>query len=278
MLPNFLIIGAQKSGTSWLSECLREHPDVYISEQKEIYFFSDYYAQDLAWYESHFQGWSGQAAVGEATPGYMWNPHASSRIQTTLGPVKLLASLRHPVDRAYSAFWHHLSRGRIPVDADFRTWFHQDHCFGLYSRGNYFTQLQRYLKCFPQDKLFVLIYEEMTKNPQQAIADCFAFLGVDTRFVPGQLETRVNKTRAISMIPNRLRAFRWAKDLLPRQLRRPLAAIWNQALEWSPQKRQYEPLPQDLRQELLSVYMAEIQHLQQLLKRDLSLWYQPSHA
>jgi hypothetical protein len=196
----------------------------------------------------------------------------------TLGTVKLLASLRHPVDRAYSAFWHHLSGGHIPVDADFRTWFHQDHRFGLHSRGNYFTQLQRYLKCFPQDQLFVLIYEEMAKKPEPAIADCFAFLGVDTRFVPTQLEARINKTRGISRIPNWPRAFRRVKDLLPQQLIRSLAKIWYEALERSPQKRQYVPLSQELRQELLSVYMAEIQHLEQLLERDLSLWYDPSHS
>jgi hypothetical protein len=278
MLPNFLIIGAQKAGTSWLAACLCEHHDVYIAEEKEIYFFNQYYDKELGWYESYFQGWSGQSAVGEATPGYIWDPHASSRIQSTLGPVKLIASLRHPVDRAYSAFWHHLSRGRIPVDADFRTWFQQDHHFGLYSRGNYFTQLQRYLQCFPQENLLVLIYEEMVKHPQQAIADCFEFLGVDTQFVPSQLETRVNKTRGVSRVPTRSLAFQRAKGLLPQQVRRHLAARWHQILERAPQKRQHVPLPKDLRQELLSAYMSEIRHLEHLLKRDLSLWYQPSDA
>jgi len=278
MLPNFLIIGAQKSGTSWLAECLREHHDVYITEKKEIYYFSKYYDKNLEWYESYFHRWSGQAAVGEATPGYICHPHAPSRIRAALGSVKLIASLRHPVDRAYSAFWHHLNRGRIPINADFRTCFQQDNYFGLYSRVNYFTQLQSYLQYFPQENLLVLIYEEMSNDPQHAIANCFEFLGVNTQFVPSQVETRVNKTRGISKVPNRLLAFERARSLLPRQLRWHLAAIRNQIYEKLPQKRQYVPLSEALRQELLSVYMSEIQQLEHLLKRDLLLWYQPSHV
>lgn len=83
MLPNFLIIGAHKAATSWLARCLGEHPDVFMSERKELYFFT-HIEKGLDWYKAHFNTWSGEAAVGEATPGYIVNPE-ESRLSWVMG-------------------------------------------------------------------------------------------------------------------------------------------------------------------------------------------------
>ena len=155
MLANFLIIGAQKSATTWLADCLIEHPDVFMARPKEIHFFNHKFDKGIAWYKAYFQDWAGQSAVGEATPGYLNHPEAPGRIKATLGDeLKLIASLRHPIDRAYSAFWHYTRRGRIPPETDFATFLNQaatgatDDRFGLYTRGLYASQVGCYLRYF----------------------------------------------------------------------------------------------------------------------------------
>jgi len=286
MLPNFLIIGAQKAATSWLAKCLGEHPDVFMVEIKEIHFFNHRFERGLAWYESHFRDWAGQAAIGEATPGYINHPNAPDRIQTTLGDeVKLIASLRHPVDRAYSAFWQSMRRGSIPADTDFQAFFQEDNRFGLRSRGDYLAHLSRYLECFPRESLLILIYEEMKRDRQKAVSDCLEFLGVDSQFVPDALNTVVNRGRDLRLFHGPAEALRRTlaakTNLLPPGLREPLLQVGRRAFEHLilrrlPKQERYVPLDQDLRRELLGDFMPDIIQLEGLLDRDLSIWYAPS--
>ena len=288
MLPNFLIVGAQKAATTWLSTCLGEHPDVFIPKEEEIYFFNHEFDKGLEWYESHFDAWDGQAAVGEATPGYISHPDAPGRIRFVLGDVKLIASLRHPVDRAYSAFWHHVRNGRISPKADFYTLFRQNGPLEIRSRGYYFAQLCHYLKHFPNENLLVLIYEEIFGNNQQAIVNCFEFLGVDSRFEPGTLNVQVNKGgKDIGVFHSQARTLRERllriadTSLLPRNLVGPLFTVGRRAFkklafEWGPKKKHFERLETNLCQELVGDYMPDIRQLEDLLGRDLGIWYETS--
>ncbi len=289
MLPNFLIIGTQKAATSWLAKCLGEHPDVFMGKVKEIHFFNRRFETGLAWYESHFSDWAGQAVIGEATPGYLDHPDAPGRIQATLGyEVKLIASLRHPVDRAYSAFWHHMRRGRLPADADFRTVFQQEgDRFGLRSRGYYFTHLSRYLEYFPRENLWILIYEEIKRDPLKAISDCLEFLGVDSQFVPDALNRRVNRGTDLKRFHSQAMALGLTvaakTNLLPRGFQEPFRAIGRRAFEHLifkrlPKQKEYVPLDEELRQELLGDFMPDIIQLEGLLNRNLSIWYAPPRA
>jgi hypothetical protein len=288
VLPNFLIIGTQKAATTWLAQCLGEHPDVFMAEVKEIHFFNHCFERGLVWYESHFSDWSGQAVIGEATPGYINHPDAPGRIQATLGNgVKLIASLRHPVDRAYSAFWQSMKHGNIPANADFRTVFQQDDRLGLRNRGDYFTHLSRYLEHFPRENLCILIYEEIKGDPQKTISDCLEFLGVDQQFVPDTLYSRVNRGRDLRLFHGQavtLRQTVAAKTrLLPRGLREPLLQVGRRAFEHLilrrlPKQGRYVPLDEDLRRELLSDFMPDIIQLEGLLDRDLSIWHAPWRA
>lgn len=288
MLPNFLIIGTQKAATSWLAKCLGEHPDIFMVEEKEVYFFNHRFERGSAWYEAHFGHWAGEAMIGEATPGYINHPDAPGRIQATLGDeVKLIASLRHPVDRAYSAFWQHMRQGCIPANADFRAVFQHDDQLGLRIRGDYFTHLSRYLEYFPRDNLRVLIYEEIKKHPLKAISDCLDFLGVDSQFVPDTLRSRVNRGTDLRWFHGQAAALRRAivakTDLLPQSLREPLRAVGRRAFEHLvlkrlPKQKKYVPLDEELRRELLSDFMPGIIRLEGLLNKDLSIWYAPSRA
>lgn len=175
-LITFLIIGAQKAGTSWLDAMLRFHPDIFLPETKELHFFdwTRHYKLGPDWYVDQFTGWNGEAQVGEATPDYMWSHHSSpeaddptrhydvpEKVHHLLPDIKLIASLRNPVDRAISAFHHNRTRGRIPVSASILDV--KDH-FGIVSQSLYDLQLEEWFAQFEQDRFCFLIYEEDIKS------------------------------------------------------------------------------------------------------------------
>ena len=277
MLPNFLIIGAQKSATTWLVSCLAEHPDVfmYMRETPEIHFFDTHFEKGLNWYEAHFKNCGNYAAIGEKTPEYLSDPAVPSRIVTTLGEVKLIVCLRDPVSRAYSAFSHYMRTGRIPVHSDFATCLKQD-LYGLRSMGAYFTHLRHYLNYFPREKLLVLVYENLVKDPQRAITDCLEFLELDSCFVPKALNTRENISRDMTVLSGPIWGSWRALKSLPYSLHKPivepLVALGRRVYELLPQWRPYTPLPEYLHQDLLASFMPEIEQLEMLLNRDLSVW------
>ena len=113
MLPTFLVIGAPRSGTTWIARNLREHPEICLSKKKELHFFDrdENYERGIAYYESFFTRCSEQQhAIGEATPDYIHVPVAAKRIKEHLPHAKLIVSLRNPRDRVYSRDWN--ARGK----------------------------------------------------------------------------------------------------------------------------------------------------------------------
>ena len=108
MLPNFIIAGAEKSGTSSLLFYMSEHEDIFTPAKKEIHFFDDgdNFNEGIDWYKQWFTGWSGEKAIGECTPIYMYFPECAQRIHDVYPEMKLIFILRNPVDRAYSNYWH----------------------------------------------------------------------------------------------------------------------------------------------------------------------------
>ena len=272
MLPNFLIIGAQKAGTTWLAKCLGEHPDVFIPEIKEIYYFDRYYDKGLDWYEAYFEPWSGEKAIGEGTVGYIRSTTSPGRIYATLGPdVKLIASLRHPVERAYSAYRMHLSRGEIPYDMHFRTFVREDVRTNL-SQSTYTPQLERYLSYFARENLLVLIYEEIYQDAQKTLDDCARYLGVAPGFTPLSLGNRVNNSVDVSIMHNQVWGLRRAIKGLPPAIEKPLAKAGRRIFDYLPKKRRWGPLDADLKAELSRDFAADIEQLERLLDRDLDIW------
>jgi hypothetical protein len=209
IMPNFLIIGAAKSGTTALYYYLKQHPQIYMSPVKEPRFFAyegeqwafcgpgdqriiDSSITDIHSYQLLFRDVSNETAIGEASPVYLCSPKAAERIQCYIPDVKLIAILRNPVDRAYSHFMHHIRDNYEPLD-DFGkaleeeerrirgnwefTW-HYKQC------GFYYTQLKRYFDIFPRSQIRVYLYEDFDGNPTGVLHDIFRFLGVQATFIP----------------------------------------------------------------------------------------------
>ncbi len=112
MLPDFLIIGAAKSATTWLAARLDTHPGIHIS-RTEIHYFSRHHARPIAWYEAHFQAIVDEGLLGENSNTYLYTEEAPRRIQRALPEVRLVCVLRNPTERAYSGYCMQFEKGRV---------------------------------------------------------------------------------------------------------------------------------------------------------------------
>jgi hypothetical protein len=251
---------------------------VFIPEIKEIYYFDRYYDKGQEWYEAYFEGWSGEKAVGEGTVGYIHSTNAPGRIHATLGPeVKLIANLRHPVERAYSAYRMFLSRGRIPYDMEFRT-FVRDNVRTSRSQSTYTPQLERWLALFARDHVLVLIYEEIYQDTQKTLDECAVYLGVEPGFTPPSVRNRVNNSVDVSVMHNQVWSLRRAIKGLPPVIERPLAAAGKRLFDRLPKKKRWTPLTPELKAELSLDFEDDIAQLEELLDRDLKVWREPVPA
>jgi hypothetical protein len=195
-LPTFIIIGAQKSATRWLRQNLGRHPDIFIPA-RELKYFNHPKRVDVlgaAWYRAQFDGWAGETIIGEATPGYMMLGHrpadVAGRIQATVPAVRLIALLRNPVDRAYSAFVHHQRAERIHPRARLldvvRRNRPEDDWMGIIAGGWYAASLEPYLELFGE-RLLVLIHDDIQQDPRSVYASALSHVGATT-FEPPSLD------------------------------------------------------------------------------------------
>lgn len=174
--PDFIISGAQRAGTTSLHHYLGQHPDIFMSKTKELHFFDtrrSLSAQDLARYAAQFDPGDGARVRGESTPIYMYYPGTLARLRDVLGPVKLVISLRHPVKRAYSHYWHERRFGweHLPYEqAVQRTQGGEDDDIYLrhhsyIERGLYPEQIRRAEALFGADNVLVVRFEDLVRDP-----------------------------------------------------------------------------------------------------------------
>jgi hypothetical protein len=288
-MPNFLIIGAMKSGTTALYYYLEQHPEIYMSPVKEPNFFSSQGQENvadavthLAMYQHLFRGASGKKAIGEASHSYLYESGAAAEIRRYVPEAKLIAILRNPVDRAYSHFLHMIRTGTESLD-DFaqalheeEVGIHKERTFQDYiGRGLYYDQLRTYFGTFPREQVRVYLYEDLSDAPISTVQDAFRFLKVDDSFVPD-----VSLRRNVSGHPK----YKTLDGLLRRQSRiKHAAKIYLPArMRWRLSKAFDDlktrnlvvppPLQSEVRRQLIRVYREDIQKVQELIHRDLSGW------
>jgi Sulfotransferase domain len=196
-LPDFLILGAQKAGTTALYSYLRWHPGITGPAWKEVSYFDRHYRRGVSWYRGHFAMGARDRIVGEASPGYLFHPLAPERVLATVPEAKLIALLRDPVGRALSHYHHEVALGREPlsfeqaIDAEpERTRGEEERMvldplyfsgawwdYAYLARGRYAEQLERWFAVFPRAQLLVLPSEDLAAEPGQTYARILDFLG-----------------------------------------------------------------------------------------------------
>jgi len=199
-LPDFLILGAQKAGTTALYAYLRWHPQITGPSFKEVSFFDRHYTRGERWYRAHLPV-RRRGLVGEASPSYLFHPLAPERVARMLPDARLIALLRNPVDRAFSHYQHEVALGREQLsfaDALAREQERMDgelehmlrdpvyfsHAWWNYTyaaRGRYAEQLERWFAAFPREQLLVLLTDDLAADTAGTYRRVLDFLNVDPR-------------------------------------------------------------------------------------------------
>ncbi|MGH7553532.1 MAG: sulfotransferase [Longimicrobiales bacterium] len=293
-VPNFLIIGAVRSGTSSLYQYVRQHPEVFVSKVKEPTFFrfvdadlpsgvpgADWLQENAVTtrreYEALFTTAAGARAIGEGSATYLSDPEVPARIQATIPGVRLVAILRDPAERAY-ANYRGLRRDGIDRTPTFEDALRDEErgkrdswpLAGLVRVGFYHKWLSGYYALFPREQVRVYLFEDLVSNASALMRDLFAFLDVDPRFVP-DVSRRYGATGDVR---NPLLRALWTRSMGVRRLLRPFLPVrWrNTAFHWVTRDVVKTPMAPATRARLIEVFRADIIALQDLIDRDLSAW------
>lgn len=295
--PDFLIIGAPKAGTTALFQTLSCHPQVFASAQKEPRFFictgsrpvfpcpgGASNAAAIAWpeeaYLELFRNCPAHALAGEASTAYLHHPAAPANAHARVPAARIIAVLRHPVDRAYSQ-WLHLRHEGHEHSADFATALGQEAlykakgyrpAFYFLERGFYARQLERWLNYYPREQVLVLFYEDWRAQPVATLKRVYGHLGIADDAPPplqdanvSSLEPRWQWLHHRMVGDNAIR--RWAQNHLPLRMRDAITA--------PVRKINLKPGPlidPQLRSRLTRHFLQDMQRLEVLTGRNLDHW------
>ena len=218
-LPDFLGLGTQKGGTTYLHGLLAQHPQVQMAHPKELQFFSLHWSRGVAWYSRHFDAVAAGQSCGEVTPYYLFHPLAPERIHAVLPNAKLIVLLRDPVERALSQYFHSKRLGLEPLDLEDalveepkrlanaeavlrRGQAHKSHQHHSYlSRSRYEQQLSRFEKLFPASQLLILRSEDLFDQSQGIWERVLDFLELDSYPLPRSMFRYAGQGEGASVSP-----------------------------------------------------------------------------
>jgi hypothetical protein len=280
-LPDFLVIGAAKAGTTTLHGYLNRHPQIFMSDPKEPEFFShdEHYMKGLGWYRALFAGASAQQICGEASTAYSRWPHtadAAGRIASVLPRARLVYILRHPIDRAYSHYAHDMREG---VTMSFEESLEKS---SLYLDGSrYMDQLDRYLPVFGRERVLCLLTEDLHADPGAVLERMQRFLGVEPRDLTGEGQIRDNVSGADYYIRSKTTArlrrvpgVAALADCLPAGTRRRIFGAVAASPLGRRLRREYHlpPMQSATRAALVEAFREPNARLSEHIGRDLSHW------
>lgn len=296
--PDFLIIGAAKSGTTSLYYYLSQHPEIYMSSRKEPAYFAfanqkvdfqgpgDYrlntkVVTDGEAYRQLFQAAEPTQKTGEASVVYLYHPHAAQRIYTHSPQTKLIAILRNPAERAVSNYQFLCTTGYEPCPTmaealeqeQNRIAANWQYIWHYTSLGYYTAQLQRYYDYFPTEQLLIIKHEDLRDAPDEVLPQVLKFLEVDDKF---KVDTDHQYNRSGKVRSRRLHQMfvepKWFKNIYRASLPNPLRrTIRRQVMDWNI-TTQRQPVASETIAQLYNIYHDEVISLQDMLGIDLSNW------
>jgi hypothetical protein len=278
MLPNFLVIGAMKSGTTSLHRYLGRHPQVFTSKHKEPEFFASggkvgTWDRGLLWYEELFAEAGDALAVGEASISYTQYPlfeGVPARIVQVLPDVRLVYLVRHPIDRMVSHFWMRIRNGR-ETEKSIDKALHADSHYLDISR--YAMQIEQYLEYFPLEGMLIVKSEDLRAEREATLRRIYAFLGVDPDRMPDGLEREYGRgaesrrrRRPIDFTLRRVPGY----DVLARVSPEPLKRLKR---ELTTEQTVSRPILSDsLRRELEEALCDDVKRLRHYIRGDFDGW------
>jgi len=278
MLPNLLIVGPPKSGTTSIRNILAQHPNVF-AYPREIHFFDENYEKGIGWYKKFFENVTGERIITEKTPSYFYDRDVPKRIKETLPDIKLLFILRNPIDRAYSHYWHNVRLGaekrsfEKAIDNEFKNydtfeikyrrfsahskdWEKKDsNLFRYAGISTYSVFLKKWLNYFDKKRVYFMLLENLQQEEMDKLLEFFElekFRFVIKKYNVGGapkiiLLTKINRT--IGYIP------KVSKFILHR---------FNRA--------KYPPMKKETRKYLQEYFESYNKELEKVTGLDLSKW------
>jgi hypothetical protein len=291
ILPNFLVIGAYKSGTTSLHNYLKQHPDIFIPEVKEPNYFAFLDAQkptNNPAYKNSIKTAEGYAnlfakakfkkAIGEVSPEYMSNSASSAKaINSQLPTIKLIGILRNPIERAYSDYLMYFHKG-IDKESHFinalskqNERMNRGDPTGFYiSTGFYGKQLIPYYELFPKEQIKIILFEDLVNNPYSLLRELFLFLDVDPDFCP----TELSKHNPSGIPKNAFAKFILNNQHYIRIILRPILfnGVRNILRRHKKDLLDKPAIPVEAKSKLQKIYKDDVHQLETLIGRDLSHW------
>lgn len=296
-MPDFIIIGAAKAGTSTLYHLLAQHPQIYMSPIKEPGFFAEdeVYARGLEWYKSLFASADEKQICGEASTQYTRYPqlpHTAERVAETLPKAKLIYIMREPISRAYSHYFHRYERELFPnqpIEWSFEK--HVEYDPICLDSNDYRLQLTQYLEYFDRDAILPLLFEDLVNNFEHLANQLSIFLDIDPaplreagRAPVHNQASRFRESRVRMSLANgiqRLPGARRVGRTLPRPVRRGVRNVLVHLLKRTPVGKylsaRYEPKPmaRTTEKNLQDRFAESNQWIADWLDRDLHQWTIP---
>jgi hypothetical protein len=306
LLPDFLIIGAGKSGTTSLDKYLKQHPEIFIPKVKEPNFFGyetakleDFNGDEeeiyhyknsitkLHDYLALFQDARPEQVKGETSNTYMYHTDAPERIKHYNPEMKLIAILRQPAGRLYSRYLHLARENQLPtpkfsdcLNKNTIWWQRND----LIKEGFYYKNLSRYYELFPRENIRIYLYEEFNEQTESVLYDIYNFLNVDPTFKP-DLRVKYNQSGFIKnkfldkIYGQRGLVSRTVKAIFPKAIVDKLKSnvvIQHTLTDLRAKNLSRPAMDPAVRHKLThEVYGDDIKKLQDLIGKDLSRWLQP---
>lgn len=271
--PDFVLAGSPKAATTWIHECFLEHPGIFVPETDSLKFFDTTYHRGIDSYREQFSEADPEQVVGESSPSYLLDHHAPQRIAKHLPDATLLFSVRNPVDRAFSQWWHGYSDRYWTYE--FEEIFQQHPPYQLWATpGFYDFHLSRYEEHFQDDQLHVFFFDDLVADDGAFIGEIFDTVGVDPDFMPSMIGETVNE--AHHQGPNLLKRTRnWVQNNASKTARRVLSPFVSGTSSILLDRSTYEEgMAPEMRKQLEQVYREDVEALMERTGRDLSHWFE----
>ncbi|MGH2817504.1 MAG: sulfotransferase domain-containing protein [Actinomycetota bacterium] len=272
MLPNFLIIGAMKGGTTSLYRYLSDHPQIFMPSVKEPLFFSSNWDRGIEWYERLFDGAGQVTAIGEASTEYTAFPHIPDvpmRVAKLLPEVRLVYIIRHPIDRMLSEYHYNLVRG-LERDPSADRSLLEDSTY--YNVSCYALQIEQYLEHFPRDQLLVLKSEDLKRDRVRTLGRVYEILGVDKDWQPSDLweefqtSSKKRSRRPVDQALRRVPGYRRLASVAPLSLKQVKYRLTTRKAPPKPR------LSDGARREIEDRLRDDVRRLRRYMGDDLSAW------
>jgi len=276
ILPTFILIGPGRSGTSWMYEVLKAHPEVCMAKNtKETLFFTTEYSNGLSWYSDFFTNKNNSTkAIGEIGNTYFYTEEVPQRIKSTLPDTTLITCLRNPIDRIISSYLYRKRAGQTTLSFEKCIKIQPD----LISDNFLGTHLNRYLSHFDRSQINILFYDDLDSNPLSFAKKLYEIIGVDALFQPDIVNEKINQG-AQAVVPGSERIFRIAADTLRKlglfyildSLKRN-QSLRSIILKDVKKEDTIQIISDSIRKMLQAKFIPEIEMVEKITERDLSNW------